>query len=457
MLFIVMCLSVSLFSCVFSDKDGDNNGGVGNGDEGNGDNGGENDGGNENENNGGNSDENDGTSGGGDENKNDGSAPSDEDEKLEFTVTVLDSDGNAKSSVKVILYDKSGNRVKTVATNKQGTAILKKIDSGSYTFALESMSGEEELIYSEELCALSASQKTVTVTVYSRLTEKNYSISGDGLNENEKAYSIAEESAYLKLPKGKIVYVVFTPERNGVHSFSVTGVDDALVANFGIADYVIQKDVSEFSEGKCSVEVAPLADANSVYTPTCFAIYSKSGGDALITVSRTSDLPNRPEYVKWTEIAPKNTPEKQQLPASATFTSLDLSDADLKVVLGSDGYYHLGDENGDIIYITLTKDTQYIDAITTIRESAGINAYIYDASGNFVRKESYNAVIDAYAKICDDRLGICPLTEELANVIKAHGEHKRWWDLEAEGNVFVENNPSIISELAWLFACGTVN
>ena len=80
-----------------------------------------------------------------------------------------------------------------------------------------------------------------------------------------------------------------------------------------------------------------------------------------------------------------------------------------------------------------------------------IGGYVYDGD-TFVGKYSYNNMIEAYYEHCDAN-GVYPLTEELAEAIKLHGESAGWWNPTSAAFLF--NGKPYRAENAWLFLCCT--
>ena len=100
--------------------------------------------------------------------------------------------------------------------------------------------------------------------------------------------------------------------------------------------------------------------------------------------------------------------------------------------------------------VTVTFSNATIEQIT----SEGYK--VYDADGNFQRKENYTECVAKYIECVDEESGMYPLTEDLQYIIQNSGAHNGWWKLD--GNYIFrndngENVPGINSEIAWLFMC----
>ena len=138
---------------------------------------------------------------------------------------------------------------------------------------------------------------------------------------------------------------------------------------------------------------------------------------------------------------------------------LDISDESLTVTKGDDGYYYTND--GKRVYARIASVSPYLDASLSLlagfeNDNVGINVggYVYDAEGNFVAKYSYNELIGKYYEYSDAN-GVYPLTEELVNAIRLHGDSTGWWNPNAVNFLFADT--AYVAANAWLFLCCTVD
>ena len=194
--------------------------------------------------------------------------------------------------------------------------------------------------------------------------------------------------------------------------------------------------------------------------------------NALLSIERIGDEEFDPSFDEYINV----TPEKPLDPIrfsyanwSYTVNNLDITDETLTVVLGADGYYHLGTENGPLVYAYVAAPSPYINFSFETVCSAGdrFGAYfagneIYvEGVNTYTHKELYNLLIEAYAAACDSVTGLYPMTEELAHAIKSHGEHAGWWSGNPNFDLFFdketgEKTVDYNENVAWLFACATV-
>ena len=109
-------------------------------------------------------------------------------------------------------------------------------------------------------------------------------------------------------------------------------------------------------------------------------------------------------------------------------------------VLGKDGYYHLGDAYGPILYADLNDSLM---SLATVNSYGQLREAIYE-DGVLVSKIDYTEAYMAY-EACMDKNGLYPLTEDLMVIFQRIGAYKEWYG--ASGWVGGELDD------AWMFAC----
>ncbi len=199
------------------------------------------------------------------------------------------------------------------------------------------------------------------------------------------------------------------------------------------------------------------------------AVYVSVTGvkDCIISITRKDivfteeDLAERAEYIEYEgTVEPSKTHVRQ---GELTYVDLGGKTEDYKLVLGSDGFYHLGSASGKIIYVNLGPSGQYGISFWNMlgyEQSGGTNvaAYFYDEDGKFVKKERYNSWLKKYTDCLEsDGSGFYPLTEDLAYILQNVTQYKGWGDPSDENNFIFSGVSNYNRALAWLFSCGTLN
>ncbi len=392
--------------------------------------------------------------------------------KETYTVKVLGGDMEPMSSVIVHLKGTDGEIIKrpvgVVGERVPGRADFVDIKPDTYTVEkITSTDGKISYYYKD--VTLDENTKNVEITAYKSAGSPTYAIWGEisaDYDEEVFAYEISAGSSYVADVKNNILYFIFVPESEGVYLVNFTPESgEANVGNYGGPMYVLKTDITalEHSDYRVSgetikIEIPPLESENSQYTRVVIGVKLDAPSNGVINVYRDSELPDDPAYAPWNNIQPTEVPDAPiVLDSNAVLENVDITDSTTKVVLGDDGYYHLGDKNGKIVYIYISKPAAPYMEIAFGDVETNISWFEYDEDGNFVRKERYNYVIEAYEAVADGRLGVVPLTSELARIMRNWGDHNGWYDLDNENTcIFVDNRDQVVEDIAWLFACCTI-
>ena len=391
--------------------------------------------------------------------------------KTNYSIEFVDYKGETMTSFSGVITYSDGS---VAAVLSKGKATF-EADDGEYdlSFNITSADGYE---YDEE-CTLTAENNEATITVYNRVTDthKDFYASEHG------AGYVNEGATYVKLRgvtsseyEGERSFFIFKPQRDGIYKISVVSDKDVSIGCYGGSVLIIfpnshldvVDNTVEYSIHKSSIG----ADSSVV----CVIGLTTDGSakDAVLVIERIADMPFTFADLEWDVPEIKGEIKEHRLSyqnKTVTLNNLDLMDENLKLVLGEDGYYHLGTANGPIVYVRLSAVVDYFGYYTdegtqkpnmasfvTITETDRMCRYFSDEDGKPLRKESYNEIIEKYAEVADES-GIYPLDEMLEYVIKQHGEHAGWWNYDSENNLYdlyeVEKPPV---ENAWLFAACTV-
>lgn len=368
--------------------------------------------------------------------------------EIDYTVSVVDEIGNPVSNVMVKLTDITGE-TKTRVTDKMGKVTfndikVKIIGKKNVVNLNQGLSKAKILTAEYQLDKGSTELRAVVCN-----EENILSITGQ-IEEDSYAY-FAKSGSYNIPSLNGVVYFCFTANEKGVYSVSIQSDDTAAtVAYVGMPMYVQTTHVGDGEYDGKSFELI----IQDIETPYVIAVSASSGSDVSFTIERTADAPLDPQYMPWTTVPA--TEEFKEF-STGTLTALDIASASLSVTLGDDGYYYTN--VGKRVYVRISSTSQYLDASIAliagcVDDNVGVNfgGYVYDENGEFVDKYSYNDMISAYYEHVDAN-GVYPLTEELANAIKVHGESTGWWNPNAANFLF--NGKPYNAENAWLFLCCT--
>lgn len=367
----------------------------------------------------------------------------------DYSVTVIDGIGNPVSNVIVKFTDKDGNS-KTRVTDKAGLATYKNALDCEYTVTLEQ--GYSDAVNLNGTYSLNKENKTMRIIV--RDGKKTDEIFGD-VADGTFAYNVGIGSYNIPMEENSSAYFVFYAQSSGTYKVTLSSSDESMtVGYYGIPMFVQSTHRGDADyDGKTFEFVV-----NDINTPYVIGIKGTKSVDAGLTIERTGDAPFDPQFAPWTIVKAKGEIEKCNLSAGAVLKDLDVTDPSLSVTLGNDGYYYTSD--GKLVYLRIDSITtaQYLDVSIAfiaglVDKNFGQNfgGYVYNGD-EFVGKYSYNEMLASYFEKCSGS-GVYPLTAELAEAIKVHGNSTGWWNPNAANYLFSAVNE--ITENAWLFLCCT--
>ena len=397
-------------------------------------------------------------------------------ETVTYTVIVVDGAGEP---VKNVIVKLSTGKEGVTGTNGKATI---KASAGEYTFTLEKLGGDStEFAYDTTLCVLSTSAPSVTITFMEKIPDApggdnggddsqggsssgnqptGETISADPDGDGERASYFASyvgTGTFLKtLTANDMTYILFVPTVSGQYRISATASGTTVsVGYYGMTHFVQTQNVADVKgDGYVELNVKPgsiSSDGAGTYVAV-IGLKAANGAavDATVKIERfadhktdISDLPK--ENLQADAQYLKSTPA-----GNGTLTDIDITQASLTIVKGSDGYYHLGSEAGSIVMVRITSASQYIDSFQKIGDNQSISHYESDASGKPTKKICWNEVVSAMAEYVNDD-GVVPLNDQLLEMLEKVGEHMGWWDETNGQYLFSEVNEN--PEIAYLFAC----
>ena len=375
-----------------------------------------------------------------------------------YTITVIDEIGNPASNVMVTITDKKGDS-KTRITDTSGVLVFDEVLVGNNTVTVEK--GLSKYVIITESYTLEKNSNTLRVLVRDEARAQNiYGVVPDGT----VAYGVTVGSYNLPTTAGNTSYVVFTAYQSGIYKVSFVSDDmDMTVGYYGIPMFVQNSHCGDLDYDGKSFELIIQDTA----TPYVIGVNCVNTTDALLTIERVDDAPFDPGYVDWTVVEIDREPEKCDL-GGKKLVDVDITKSSINLTV-ENGFYYI---DGKPVYIRITTTTTYgsyndeLQFVPVVNGSlallagfvddmVGINigGHVYDENGKFVAKYLYNDIIGKYMECVDDKYGVVPLTEQLADCIKLHGAASGWFDPDKPGYLF--NDIKVNDEISWLFLCMT--
>ena len=225
----------------------------------------------------------------------------------------------------------------------------------------------------------------------------------------------------------------FTPDQTGVYTFTAPA--GALIGDWG----TFFNPVDHSGDNKTNTLQWTCTDVGQN-----IVVGVAGDEDIVLNVERTGDYVPDLE-VEWTIYENQAILDYFELDPNADMEPVDVTDdiADL-AVLGADGYYHLGDANGPILFIDMN---QYIFPASNY---GNVSYIVYGENGEVLDRINYtNAVIEYYS-YSDG--GVYPVTVDLIEFYKNYGRNQGWYDINGTG-FYLFGEDEVDPETAWMFAC----
>ena len=352
------------------------------------------------------------------------------------------------TSVTMDMTDNNGNVTKTLKAGDTYIIVENSVSKKSYYLVLIEESAENIV-----LCA------------YDELDSERIHDGGtpesEDITDDRVAYITRSEGVFYAtgLENKKTVFFLFVPTKDGIYEFSASkGIE---IGYYGAPINAYQKPIEPYAkDGVITFEIKNkhLGETFDSTTPYLIGITAAddSVADCLFTIERTGDPVYTVDDLPYNSITNPNNPQSFFVGYknwNITLNDIDFS-SKVTVVLGDDGYYHLGSEDGEIIYVKINKESSYVASLYDICQTDLLCSYVYDENGDFVDKELYNSLIMQYSELCDEATGIYPLDSYLMRAIKNGGNQKGWWKSGSMNYLFGTNVIDVDS--AWLFVCCTV-
>ncbi len=375
-----------------------------------------------------------------------------------YKISVVDAQGTPVPSGVIVRILQNGEQVEMQVANDQGVA-EKTLAKGDYTVELKFTDANAAYYYDTEGLTLSADKTELQIMLYITVSGEGHNLFapliGGEDSADTTAYDVSVGSTYLTLTVDARNYYVFTPTQSGTYTFAVTEGEGTL-GYYGAPHFVQKQTAIDPVDGVITISISPSMIGESGATSSyVFGVDAKTE-TAVFTITRTGDHQKTIEEEPWTEYVTSHTPTAFTFEPTAgkTLTYVDIykgTAEDYPVVLGSDGFYHMGAEDGPLVYINLGKEAPNVSFYIMINGDglgggAPVRKYFYNDDGEFVKKEEYTQILLDYMACMDEKTGLYPLTADLVYIIESRSG---WWTADHPDYIFDGCNP----EIGWLFAC----
>ncbi len=369
-------------------------------------------------------------------------------ETICYSITVVDYYSSPISGV-TVTFRKDGVPAGIAMTDASGVAQA-QLEKGDYTAALSFSAGS----YNYTEAQLSESETSATITAV-RNCGNDYRTLYVGT-----AYNVELGATYVSgMQADAYNYFVFAPKVSGVYRFT-TNSPDAVISYWGASDAYItdQTTITDYADNAFTREVYEEQTETTI-----FIIAVNGASECILEITRIGDIQlTDEEKAEWIIFEGTMTPAEGTVynpTETGTLTYVDIAGntSDYTLVLGSDGFYHIGAADGPLMYVNLGPKGRYITfyEMMGFQQAGGTNMHqvFYDENGKFIQKVDYTTCLKAYTGCVNvNGDGVYPLTEDLMTILINGGENKGWWD-STNPNFLFSGVSGLNTEIAWMFNC----
>lgn len=368
----------------------------------------------------------------------------------EYTVKIVDALGNPYTGTALIRFVQDGQQ-KAMQQAKDGV-VTKTLPRGEYALELQLPDCEQEFMYDTE-AKLTATEITKELVVTYKLGQETTEL----YTSEAPVHFVAEGCTVVPVTGGQRTYFLFNQERVGKFSFTTVG--GGTIGYYGAPHMVQETSAIEVVDNTFALNIK---QGHIGGQPLVIGIDSETDAEVTLCITRVGDPDWGLEDEPVQTYQPTVELSAYTLPAGTVLKDFDLTAESYTLVKDEQGFYHLDTVDGPMVYTYLTAKSKYLDPLKTVSEKSGVGKVFWkDAASHtkesFEKRESYNACINAYCEVADEKTGVYPLTEDLMYILQQHGEYYGWWNAESHSYLFLDADgvadTTINPDVAWLFAC----
>ncbi len=380
----------------------------------------------------------------------------------QYKVTVLDPEGNPCTNDIVVKFMKDGAQAGMQSVDAAGVA-AKELERGNYTVELMFMDPDAAYSYADADLQLTATKTELTINLFNAVgaAETLFVKLDADTTADRPAYPVKVGQTKVDLEAGTRNFFIFTPKKGGIYKFAITGGAEA-IGYYGATHFVSHINSATPVEGEVAVTFEVLESSVSTSgAGTSQLVIGVDAGTAVSGVLSIIRIGDNTPVIPY-DVYPTTTVLKPYShPTGAKVEEFDLN-ADYEIVYNeSDGYYHVGSENGPLVLLRLgaKSDDQckyLLASMETVNTFEAYVRYYYNEAGELVSRSNFSPCIFEHVKYVDSATGLYPVTRELRYIIEQRGEAKGWWKLGSANYLFWDKFDQPIpvnEETAWLFNC----
>ena len=359
-------------------------------------------------------------------------------EELDYTVHVVDPDGNPYTDLLVRFESSDGSVSTTEPVDASGKATARLLKT-NYIVTLVFNAGQSNSMGYEPTSAyLTPDNCAITVQLAPGVSGTMEMLFVNGMDY--EAYNVAAGLTYVELTGTDIRFFLFTPEETGIYTFTTTN-PNAAIGYWSTSFFAFDCTADYVTDNVCTLEVKSVG-------PTY--VISVSGGEGIsgtiLKIVRTGDIQENPMvYETYEGTSTPTTPYVAEVTGTKTY--LDMSTRQ-KLFKGEDGLYHLGSADGPVVYMDL-KGTRYGISVSAVVGNSAMVRYEFDENGKPIKRIDYTNCMLSYVNNADATYGVYPLTDDLMTIMQNHGNHAGWYN--PDNATYLFDSDPVLDGQGWMF------
>ena len=227
----------------------------------------------------------------------------------------------------------------------------------------------------------------------------------------------------------------FVPAEPGIYTITAAGAE---IATYGFAAWNL------IAQGENGVVEHTATAAEQ----TILIGLTADTASVTVTVEKTGEyiLPDVIEYVDYTPV----NDLVADFEDPTDLVNIDIN-KEQNVVLGSDGYYHLGTAAGPVVYVNLNNDQFTLAILFSAGAPITMRGIYVDDEGQEHYYDFMNMITQLYYEYSRE-YDYHPLNKDLMVFLKAYGKSQGWYNVETSAFETIQSG-EFVEESAWLASC----
>ncbi len=347
---------------------------------------------------------------------------------IEFFFTP-DADG----ILSVTLSGNPGYKIWVYQVADDGTVGLAKNGSAEATYEYELVGGVDYRVYI--IGYYNWAEAAATITYEASFTAKEIELPPVDMDKSDVVLELGANTVDL-LENTIVSLYEFIPAEPGIYTITVDG--NVTMATYGFSAWNLMAN----AENGVIVHTATAAEQTILVGLTAEA------ASVTVTIEKTGEYvpPVQNEYVDYEP----SCPVVSDFEDPSDLVNIDIN-KEHSVVLGDDGYYHLGTAEGPVVYVNLNNECFTLAALYDAGAPITMRGIYVDENGETHYYDFMSMITGNYYEYSKGN-DYHPLNKDLMIFLKAYGQSQGWYNANMSSFEAIKGG-QFLEESAWLVSC----